>query len=314
MANGNAKAPRLEGLTMPTFSETFARVFGVTHAHKRLTRILGVAASLATMVVLTPAAVSARHPRKNEERIATFRTGPSGDAATPADPTNVNGRVVLPESAYAELEPGVTGVLPTDAVVLKRGAPLRENVFITEAGRDQVARRSAADPAGSTDRLSESINPTAPLGSFAPVAIARRDQGDAIFTANFAAGTITKLASEDLSLRAAVPVGIAPSRVVIQPAIDLSSFSTFLSGQLSAATAEDFVAVGHHAALLASVESLERFVGTDHPSNEAVEARVAAMSRQIEDRVASQALRARLLRSLEDLRALVIETRTCPIK
>jgi len=188
---------------------------------------------------------------------------------------NFEGDLTLPSSNFIDLVPGNAGSLPTGVVVMNEQTTGTDFVYVPLAGTDpnQIQKRLASNPT-LVDRTVPLNDSTGIPGLVFPTAIAARDQGDKVFTANFAEGSISPIDGFALVNQQSVPVGTNVERLVIQKKVCAFCLVFLVDSELSSANLSSFDRPAHQIAIVGEVVALEKLLDKKQASPQAVDAQV----------------------------------------
>jgi len=143
-----------------------------------------------------------------------------------------------------------------------------------------------------------------------PTAIAARDQGDKVFTANFVDGSISPILGSNLSNPASVPVGTSLQRIVIQKEVTSSTVFDLVNANLVDPGDGGFDIPPHEIAILGEVNALGRVVHKKMASPDAVDAQVAGIIRDVDRWVVDTELASELTGELSTVASLYRQEQT----
>jgi len=197
----------------------------------------------------------------------------------------IEGDITLPSSSFIDLVAGNAGSLPTGVVVMNDQSTGFDFLYVPLAGTEpnEIQKRRVSSPTTVTARAS--INDaTGSPGLVFPAAIAARDQGDKVFTANFVDGSISPIPGDTVTMggNPSVPVGTSLQRIVIQKEVTSSAVFDLVNANLVDPGDGGFDIPPHEIAILGEVNALGRVIHKKVASPNAVDAQVAGIIRDVD--------------------------------
>jgi len=205
---------------------------------------------------------------------------------------SLEGDLTLPSSSFIDLVAGDPGSLPTSIVVMNEKTTGNDFAYITLAGTNpnQIQKRFASNPA-TVDAVGILNDSAGSPGLVFPTALAGREQGDKVFTANFVDGSISPIPGNTAQMTgSSVPVGTLVQRIAIQSESCASCLTKTAEGELSDAAPSEFDLPPHQMALLKLIRALERVVDRKQASPSAVDAQVRVALDRIDHWIVDQDL------------------------
>jgi hypothetical protein len=203
--------------------------------------------------------------------------------ALPGDPGGsvvVDFDTAVPANQRVQFAPGA---LPTDAAV-GNVYNAGQHVFVSLGGSNKIAAYSVP---GLVPDLGDpkSIRPASggTDSEIFPAAVAIRDQGDTLFSANSVDGSISPIPAQtmDMAGRFSVRIGSGVDRLAIQPEMRASSLAAHIELSIGSAPTEAFDSPAHQTALQGEAKGLETLIRKAQAAPNAV----AAIAERVADRV-----------------------------